>query len=322
MPVATHLLPDLGMFLMLSYAIRRVLEMVPTLLAIVALAFFLMHAAPGGPFDSERALPPEIEANLKAAYNLDKPVWQQFIIYLGNAAQGDFGPSFTYKDHTVSSLLATGLPVSAKLGITAIAVAIVIGCSLGIFAAMRQNSSIDYTVMGFAMVGITIPNFVMAPLLTLIFGIYLKMLPVAGVGDGSLRYFILPVVALALPQIAIISRLTRGGMIEVMRSNFIRTAHAKGLPMRLIITRHALRAALLPVVSYLGPAIAGLVTGSVVIEQIFNLPGIGRYFVQGAINRDYTLVMGTVITYGTLILVMNLLVDLIYGLLDPRVRYD
>ncbi|WP_119679186.1 oligopeptide ABC transporter permease OppB [Indioceanicola profundi] len=307
---------------MLSYAVRRLLEAIPTLLVIVALAFFLMHAAPGGPFDSERVLPPEIEANLKAAYNLDKPVWQQFLIYLGNAVQGDFGPSFTYKDFTVSELLGTGLPVSMRLGLTAILLAVIVGCTMGIIASMRQNTAADYTVMGFAMVGITIPNFVMAPLLTLIFGIYLGLLPVAGWGGGSIQNMILPVIALALPQIAIISRLTRGGMIEVLRSNFVRTAHAKGLPERLIIWRHTMRAALLPVVSYLGPAIAGLVTGSVVIEQIFGLPGIGRYFIQGAINRDYTLVMGTVITYGSLIVIMNLLVDLIYGLLDPRVRYD
>jgi oligopeptide transport system permease protein len=307
---------------MLSYTVRRLLEAIPTLLVIVALSFFLMHSAPGGPFDSERVLPPEIEANLKAAYNLDKPVWQQFLIYLGNAVQGDFGPSFTYKDFSVSELIGTGFPVSLKLGLSAITLAVIIGCTLGILAAMRQNTKTDYSIMGVAMVGITIPNFVMAPLLTLVFGIYLGWLPVAGLGDGSFRNLILPVVALSLPQIAIISRLTRGGMVEVLRSNFVRTAHAKGLPEHLIITRHTLRAALLPVISYLGPAIAGLVTGSVVIEQIFGLPGIGRYFVQGAINRDYTLVMGTVITYGSLIVLMNLLVDLVYGLMDPRVRYD
>ncbi len=307
---------------MLSYTVRRLLEAIPTLLVIVALSFFLMHSAPGGPFDSERVLPPEIEANLKAAYNLDKPVWQQFLIYLANAVQGDFGPSFTYKDFSVSELIGTGFPVSLKLGLSAITLAVIIGCTLGILAAMRQNTKTDYSIMGVAMVGITIPNFVMAPLLTLVFGIYLGWLPVAGLGDGSFRNLVLPVIALALPQIAIISRLTRGGMVEVLRSNFVRTAHAKGLPEHLIITRHTLRAALLPVISYLGPAIAGLVTGSVVIEQIFGLPGIGRYFVQGAINRDYTLVMGTVITYGSLIVLMNLLVDLVYGLMDPRVRYD
>ena len=307
---------------MLSYILRRLLEAIPTLLVIVALSFFLMHSAPGGPFDSERVLPPEIEANLKAAYNLDKPVWQQFLIYLGNAVRGDFGPSFTYKDFSVSELIGTGFPVSLKLGLSAITLAVIIGCTLGILAAMRQNTKTDYSIMGVAMVGITIPNFVMAPLLTLVFGIYLGWLPVAGLGDGSFRNLVLPVIALSLPQIAIISRLTRGGMVEVLRSNFVRTAHAKGLPEHLIITRHTLRAALLPVISYLGPAIAGLVTGSVVIEQIFGLPGIGRYFVQGAINRDYTLVMGTVITYGSLIVLMNLLVDLVYGLMDPRVRYD
>ena len=198
---------------MFSYAARRLLEAIPTLLAIVALSFFLMHAAPGGPFDSERALPPEIEANLLKAYNLDQPVWMQFVLYLKGAALGDFGPSFTYKDFTVTELIAQGLPVSMRLGLSAIALAVLIGTSLGVTAALRQNSATDYGVMGFAMVGITIPNFVMAPLLTLVFGIWLNWLPVAGWGDGSLRHMVLPVVALALPQIAIISRLTRGGMI-------------------------------------------------------------------------------------------------------------
>jgi oligopeptide transport system permease protein len=307
---------------MLSYVVRRLLEAIPTLLAIVLLSFFLMHAAPGGPFDAERALPPEIEANLLKAYNLDQPVWVQFLLYLKGALHGDFGPSFTYKDFTVSELLATGLPVSARLGLAAIAVALVIGVALGVVAAMRQNSAADHAVMGLAMTGIAIPNFVLAPLLTLVFGIWLGWLPVAGWEGGDAAHMVLPVTALALPQIAIIARLTRGGLIEVLRANYIRTAHAKGLPERIIITRHALRAALLPVVSYLGPAIAGLVTGSVVIEQIFGLPGIGRYFVQGAINRDYTLVMGTVIVYGSLIVAMNLVVDIVYGLMDPRVRYE
>ena len=305
---------------MLTYTIRRLLGALPTLLIIVAVAFFMMRLAPGGPFDQERALPPAIEANIAARYDLDKPLVVQFFLYLGKVIQGDFGPSFKSRDFSVNELIAQGFPVSLKLGGLAMLLAVVVGISAGATAALRQNSGYDYGVMAVAMTGITIPNFVMAPLLSLALGVYLGLLPVGGWGD--LRHMILPVVALALPQVAYIARLTRGSMIEVLRSNFIRTARAKGLPERVTLMRHAMRAALLPVVSYLGPATAGIITGSVVIEQIFGLPGMGRYFVQGALNRDYTLVMGTVIFFGVLIIVFNMLVDLIYGLLDPKVRYD
>jgi oligopeptide transport system permease protein len=219
-------------------------------------------------------------------------------------------------------LIESGFPVSFEIGIAAIILALLVGGGLGIAAALRQNSGIDHVVMAVAMVGITIPNFVMAPLMTLIIGVYLRLLPVGGYGGGSLRNLILPTVALALPPVAYIARLTRASMIEVLRSNYIRTAHAKGLPGRLVVGRHALRGAFLPVVSYLGPAVAGIITGSVVIETIFGIPGIGRYFVQGALNRDYTLVMGVVIFYGALIIALNLLVDLAYGVLDPKIRYD
>jgi oligopeptide transport system permease protein len=219
-------------------------------------------------------------------------------------------------------LIADGAPVSLRLGLSAILIATGFGMLLGTFAALRQNNLADYSVMTIAMLGITIPSFVMAPILTLIFGVYLGWLPVAGWEDGALKNMILPVVGLALPQIAVISRLTRGGMIEVLRSNYVRTARAKGLPERLVITRHALRSALLPLVSYLGPATAGIVTGSLVIEQIYGLPGIGRYFINGALQRDYTLVMGVVILYATLVIMLNLVADVIYGLLDPKVRYD
>ena len=241
---------------------------------------------------------------------------------MGKLLQGDFGPSFKYKDFTVAELIADGAPVSLRLGATAILLATGIGMLLGTFAALRQNTLPDYSTMTLAMLGITIPSFVMAPILTLILGVYLGWLPVAGWEDGAFRNMILPVVGLALPQIAVISRLTRGGMIEVLRSNYVRTARAKGLPERLVITRHALRAALLPLVSYLGPATAGIVTGSLVIEQIYGLPGIGRYFINGALQRDYTLVMGVVILYATLVISLNLVADVIYGLLDPKVRYD
>ncbi len=307
---------------MFAYAVRRLLSAVPTLFIIITLAFFMMRLAPGGPFDREKQLPPEIEANILRAYNLDKPVYQQYFDYLKNIAQGDFGPSYKYLDFTVTDLIMTGFPVSLRLGLYAIVLAIFFGVSAGTVAALNQNSTFDYIVMGFAMTGIVIPNFVMAPLLALIFGVYLSLLPVAGWGGGALQYQLLPVITLALPQIAYIARLTRGSMVEVMNSNFIRTARAKGLRERIVVVRHALRGGLLPVVSYLGPATAAVITGSVVIESIFDVPGIGRYFVNGALNRDYPVVMGVVIFYAVLIIVLNLLVDLIYGFLDPRVKVE
>lgn len=306
---------------MLAYALKRFIGALPTLLVLIALAFFMIRAAPGGPFDAERALPKEIEANLRAAYHLDEPLVQQFGRYLLNLSRGDFGPSFQYKEYTVTELIMTGFPVSLRLGGLAMALALVVGVSVGALAALRQNSWIDHAVMSVSMTGISIPNFVMAPILILVFAIILGWLPAGGLGDGSARNLVLPVVALALPQIAYISRLTRGSMIDVLRSNFVRTARAKGLPERLVIMRHALKPALLPVVSYLGPTTAALITGSVVIEQIFGVPGLGRYFVQGALNRDYTLVMGVVVFFGVLIVVFNLVVDLLYALLDPRVKY-
>jgi oligopeptide transport system permease protein len=306
---------------LLGYALKRFLGAWPTLLVLVAVAFFLIRAAPGGPFDAERRLPPEIEANLRAAYHLDAPLYEQFGRYLANIARGDFGPSFQYKDYTVTELIAAGFPVSLKLGGLAMLLAVVAGVAAGCAAALRRNSAVDHLVMAISMTGISIPNFVMAPLLILLFAVHLGWLPAGGLGDGSAAHLVLPVVALALPQIAYVSRLTRGSMIEVLNSDFIRTARAKGLPERLVLLRHALAPAMMPVISYLGPATAAIVTGSVVIEQVFGVPGLGRYFVQGALNRDYTLVMGVVIFYGALIILMNLLVDLAYAFLDPRVRH-
>lgn len=312
---------------MIGYALRRFLSAIPTLFVIITLAFFMMRAAPGGPLDSERRLPPDIERNMKAAYNLDKPLVQQYLIYLGKAVQGDLGPSFKNKDFTVTQLIGNGLPVSARLGLWSMGLALLIGTTLGILAALRQNHWQDYSVMSVAMLGITIPTFVTAPLLTLIFGIYgvtifgLELsLPVGGWNGGAWRNMVLPVTVLALPQIAIIARLMRGAMVEVLRANYIRTARAKGLSATRIVFSHALRAAALPLVSYLGPALAAVLTGSLVVEQIFGLPGIGRYFVQGALNRDYTLVMGVVICYACLIILLNFLADIAYGILDPRVR--
>jgi len=306
----------------LSYTLRRLLGAIPTLFLIITISFFIMRLTPGGPFDKERPVPPEIEKHLLAAYNLDKPLLEQYVIYLGDILQGDFGPSFTVQDFTVAELIAVNLPASMKLGGYALILSILIGIPLGSIAALRQNSWIDYSVMGVAMTGIAVPNFVIAPMLTLVLGVYLGLLPVGSWGGGALRNMLLPTIALALPQVAFIARLMRGSMVEVLRSNYIRTARAKGLTERVVLARHAVKAAILPVVSYLGPAAAGLITGSVVIETIFGIPGIGRYFIKSALNRDYTLVMGVVITYGTAVILFNLLVDLVYGLLDPKVRYD
>jgi oligopeptide transport system permease protein len=312
---------------MVAYALRRVLIAIPTLFVIITLTFFLMRAAPGGPFDSARRLPPEIEKNVEAAYHLDQPLITQYGLYLNNLAHGDLGPSFRTKDFTVAQLIGIGLPVSVKLGLSAMTLALLIGISLGVWAALRQNSWVDYAVMSLTMTGITIPTFVTAPILTLIFGVYGVhllgweiSLPVGGWNGGALRNMILPVTVLSLFQIAVIARLTRGGMVEVLRANYIRTARAKGLSEGRIVLRHALRVALLPLISYLGPAVAQILTGSLIVEEIFGLPGIGRYFVQAALNRDYTLMMGVVICYATLVILLNFLTDMAYGLLDPRVR--
>ncbi len=303
---------------MLSFALRRLLSAIPTLLVLLALSFALIRVAPGGPFDTERQIPAEIQERLNQTYYLDEPLWMQFGRYLGGLARGDFGPSFQYKDYTVTELIATGFPVSLQLGSLAMLLALLVGISAGTLAALRQNSRVDHVAMGAAMTGISIPNFVLAPLLVLVFAVTLRWLPAGGLGEW--RSLILPVVSLALPQIAYIARLTRGSMIEVLRSDFIRTARAQGLPTREVIIGHALKPAMVPIVSYLGPATAGIITGSVVIEQIFGVPGLGRFFVQGALNRDYTLVMGVVVFYGVLIIVFNFLVDLAYRWLDPRVK--
>jgi oligopeptide transport system permease protein len=305
---------------MIRYFLTRLAGAIPTLLIIVTLTFFLMRAAPGGPFDQEQTLPPEIMANLQRAYGLDQPLWRQYGRYLGSLAHGDFGPSFKYKDFTVTELIRQGFPVTLQLGLIALALAMIVGIPAGIYAALHQNSPADYATMSLAVVGIAIPTVVLLPFLGLLFGIYLHWLPIAGWEPGSIRHLALPTVALALPPLAYIARLTRGSMLEVLSSHFIRTAFAKGLPLRTVILRHALRPALLPVASYLVPAVASIMTGSLVVESIAGLPGIGRYLVQGALNRDYTLVLGMVIIYSTLLIGMGLLVDLLYAWLDPRVR--
>jgi len=305
---------------MLRFALQRLIYAIPTVLVLATLTFFLMHAAPGGPFDRERALAPQVRQQVEAAYDLDKPVWRQYLIYLGRLSHGDLGPSFQYPGFTVNELIASGFPVSLKVGGLAMLLALAGGVTVGAYAALRQKRFGDYASMSLAMTGIALPNFVIAPLLVLFFALGLGWLPAGGWEAGQWQDMVLPVVALALPQLAYLARLTRGSMVEVLRSDFLRTARAKGLPERTVIARHALRPALMPVVSYLGPATAALITGSVVIEQIFSIPGLGRHFIQGALNRDYTVVMGVVIFYGVLIVALNFIVDLSYGALDPRVR--
>ena len=307
---------------MLRYIGRRLLIAIPTLLLVITAAFFMMRAAPGSPFDGDRKLLPEIEANVLAKYGMNKPLGAQYVDYLVGVARGDLGPSLKYRDKSVSDILKENYPISLKLGLSAIVIAGIVGVSLGVMAALRQNQLTDNVVMAVAILGVCIPTFVTAPLLVLGIASKLGWLPTAGWNDGALPNMVLPVVVLALPQIAIISRLTRAGMIEVLRSNYIRTARAKGLPEHLIVRKHALRAALMPLVSYLGPAAAGLLTGSLVVEKIFNLPGLGKFFVISALQRDYTVVMGMVILYAGLILALNLIADLAYALLDPRVRFS
>ncbi len=305
---------------MLAYAARRLLIAVPTLLVLVTLTFVLMHAAPGGPFDSERQLPAEIEAALQAEYHLDQPLRGQYLHHLDRLAHGDLGPSFQYSGFRVSELIAAGAPVSLALGLSSLSLALLAGITLGTLAAIRRNGVLDHSLMLLAMAGISTPTYVVAPLLILLFAVTLGWLPAGGWSGGGFSVAVLPVFALAAPQIAYIARLTRGSMSEVLSANYIRSARAKGLPEFTVVLRHALKPALLPVLSYLGPAAAGLITGSVVIEQIFGIPGLGRYFVQGALNRDYTLVLGVVLFYGAVVILFNFLVDLLYGALDPRVR--
>lgn len=307
-----------------AYVGRRLLAAIPTMLAIITVVFFMMRAAPGNPYSAERMLTPAVEANLKASMGLDKPIHEQYFDYLGKVVQGDLGPSMVFYDKTVSELLGEGLPVSLTIGLLSITIAMFFGVLLGVLAAMRQNSVADYSVMSLAMVGISIPTFVTGPLLAMVFGVYLNWFAAGGLNLGKMEFrnLFLPVLTLSLPQIAIISRLMRASMIEVLRSNFIRTARAKGISETRILLRHATPAAILPVVSYLGPAIVGVITGSVVIETVFTLPGVGASFIEGAMTRDYTRVMGAVILYGGLIIVLNLIADILYAILDPRVRYQ
>lgn len=299
----------------------RTLEAIPTLLVLITISFFLMRFAPGNPFTSEKQLPPEVMQNINAKYGFDKPLLEQYTTYLTSIAQGDFGPSFKYKDYTVNELVSAALPVSAKVGFFAFIVTVIVGVTVGTIAALRQNSWVDYLIMSTSMFGVVLPSFVLAPVLIYIFSIGLGWLPAGGWNGGAVQYMILPIVAMSFLYIATFARITRGSMIETLNSNFIRTAKAKGLSMRYIVIKHALRPALLPVVSYMGPAFVGIITGSVVIETIFGLPGIGKLFVNAAFNRDYSLVLGITILIGALFIIFNAIVDILLAWLDPKIRY-
>lgn len=307
-----------GSSLLARYLLARIALTVGTFWVIVTVVFFLMRLAPGGPFDGERNLPPEVEANLLAAYKLDQPLTSQYLNYVAMLSHGDLGPSFRQKDFSVNQLVAFGLPISLRVGSLALLMAVVIGITAGVAAGLHPGTGRDAWLMGLTNLGIAAPPIVLAPLALLIFSVWLAWLPAGGTGGAA--HLVLPVISLALPPATAIARLTRSSVAEVLASPHVQTARAKGLPRLLIVRRHILPLALLPVISFLGPAAAGLLTGSVVIEQIFELPGIGRYFVQGAMNRDYTLVVGVVVVYAAFILIFNLLADLTYLRLDPRIR--
>jgi len=305
---------------MLKFIWSRTLQAIPVLLLVITVTFFLIHAAPGGPFDSERKTTPEILERLNARYNLDAPVYEQYLDYLGNLLKGDFGPSFKYVNRSVNEMIMTGLPITFELGLYAMLVALFIGIGAGGIAALRPNSWQDYMPMGFAMIGICLPSFLLGPLLVLIFSIWLGWLPVSGWGDSAWDK-VLPSLTLGIVYAAYIARLTRGGLLEVLSQDYIRTARAKGLSEPAILLRHALKGGLIPVVAFMGPAFAGLLSGSFVIETIFQIPGLGRFYVQAAFNRDYTMIMGTTIFFSVLIVVFNLLSDILAAWLNPRIRY-
>jgi len=307
---------------MLSYAFRRILGAIPIALIAVTACFFILRLAPGGPFDGERALPPAILRNLQAYYNLDRPIWEQYFLYVGGLLQGDFGPSMSYTDFTVGELLAIGIPFTFMLGITAFIVATTVGIIAGMISAVYQNKWPDFVTIFIVMIGLVIPNFLLANLMQLGFGVYLHWLPTRGYVAGSIPHLIMPIIILSLPQAARVARLMRGSMIETLGTNYVRTARSKGIGERLVLARHAIKPALLPVVSYLGPGLSYLLTGSLVVEQVFGLPGIGRYFISAALARDYGIVLGTTVLYVGIIIVLNLIVDIIYAWLDPKVRYN
>ncbi|MDC0590089.1 ABC transporter permease [Porticoccaceae bacterium] len=304
---------------MWRFALNRLLQAIPVLLIVISATFLLVHSAPGGPFSADKAVPPEVIKALEAQYNLDQPLWQQYISYLGDVVQGDFGPSFKYSGRTVNELIAAGIPATAELALYAMLVALIIGVSAGVAAAMRPNTLQDYVPMSAAMLGICMPSFLLGPLLVLVFGIYLEWLPVSGWGDMP-GDKIMPAITLGTGYAAYIARLSRGGMLEVLSQDYIRTARAKGLSEPVIIFKHAMRGGLIPVVAFLGPAFAGLLGGSFVVETIFQIHGLGRFYVQAAFNRDYTMILGMTIFFATLIILFNLLSDMLAIWLDPKLR--
>ena len=306
---------------MWSFAFRRALATIPTLLAVITVCYLLLHATPGGPFDEERKVSAAVLANLQAKYHLDQPLWKQYLYYLNNLLHGDLGASFRYEDWTVNELVAKALPVSAVIGGGSILIALFVGVLLGTIAALRQNSAVDYVVMLFGNLGHAFPSFVIGPVLILVFAIWLKLVPSGGWNNFELRYMVLPMALLIFINVATIGRVMRGSLIEVLHSNFIRTARAKGLPTHTIILRHALKPALLPVVSLIGPLAISSITSAVVTESVFSLPGLGKLIVNGAGNRDYTLVLGLVVLVTVIAVGFNLLVDLAYAALDPKIRY-
>ena len=305
------------------FVLRRFLSIIPTVLIIITLGFFIIRAAPGGPFSREKAVPPGVLVNLLAKYHMDEPLPKQYLRFMLNVLQGDLGPSFVNKDFTVNDLIKSTLPNSIILGLVALTAATLLGVTLGTISALKQNTAVDYASMSLAVTGISVPNFVVGPVLMLVFAMYLRWLPTSGWIDGrnGLKTLIMPAITLSLGTFAFIARITRASMLETLRSDYIRTARAKGLSMPVIVFKHALKGALLPVVSYLGPACANLVTGSIIVEQVFAVPGIGTHFVRSAINRDYTLIMGVVIVYSLILIALNFVVDIIYGFLDPRITY-
>ncbi|MGR3464899.1 oligopeptide ABC transporter permease OppB [Limimaricola sp.] len=307
---------------MLNYVLRRVAIAIPTILLLVVISFVLMYAAPGGPFNSERPLPAQVMANIEARYGLDQPYWKQMTTYIWNVVvHFDFGPSFQYRDRTVNDVIAQGFPVTLTYGFWSFIFALVVGVALGAAAAIRHNTWLDYLAVGISIGAQVLPNFVMAPILVLIFTLWLGWLPGGGWQGGQIEYIILPVIALSTSYMASIARITRSSMLEVLNAGFIRTARAKGLPTSRIIWKHALKPTMLPVLSYLGPAFVGMITGSVIIDVFFSTGGIGQFFVNSAFNRDYSVIMGITILVGVLTVTFNLVVDLLYAWIDPKIRY-
>ncbi len=306
---------------MWSYALRRMLATIPTLLMVITVCYLLLHFTPGGPFDTEKKVSAAVLANLQEKYHMNEPLWKQYLLYLNSLLHGDLGASFRYEDWSVNELVATALPVSAVIGGVSLLISLVIGVALGALAALRQNSVVDYLVMFLGSVGSVFPSFVIGPVLVLVFAIWLQLVPAGGWDNFAPRYMVLPMSLLVVLNVATIGRVMRGSMIEVMSSNFIRTARAKGLPQRTVVLRHAMKPALLPVVSLIGPMAISAITAAVITETIFSLPGLGKLIVSGASNRDYTLVLGLVVLVTVITVVFNLLVDLAYALLDPKIRY-